>query len=100
MDNIFQICRSFSKTIQNGRTLRSTYTHMRGELDELEIEIENTEQDRPQGPDGIIGESIDVIACALDIINQATQHMSDSMVEELCSKLMQTKCQKWADNYS
>lgn len=99
MANQFQIVRSFSKLVQNGRTLDSTHDHMLGESIELKEEIQKAQRGETPGTDGIIGEAIDVIACAYDIINQATAHLSDAEVEALCDRLMQTKCEKWARVY-
>jgi hypothetical protein len=73
---------------------------MMGESVELKDEITKAELGEDPGPDGIIGESLDVIACAYDIINQVTMHMSDEEVESLCNRIMIAKCEKWARVYS
>jgi hypothetical protein len=63
------------------------------EVAELEIELDLHERDEPAGPDGIVGEAIDVIACLLDLI---IVHCP-SITEEDLNVLMRLKCQKWAD---
>lgn len=67
------------------------YDHMIDEVDELRDELKLHAEGNPPGPDGIVGESIDVIACALDLI---FKHAPDITYEQLCV-LMQKKCDKW-----
>jgi len=94
-NNLVDIVRQFSHRVQNNRTLSSTSSHMRGEIDELDEEILKLNSGTEPGPDGIVGESIDVIACALDIIFRHAPEITDSELADL----MLLKCQKWEDNY-
>ncbi len=96
MFNTVDLVRDFSKRIKNGRTLRSISDHMRGEHIELDEEIEKVEQGVTEGTDGIVGESIDVIACALDAI---FLHKPDITDEEIYN-IMDRKCKKWVEKYS
>jgi hypothetical protein len=89
------IVRHFASVIQNGRTLRDISRHTHGELLELDEEIDKLEEGTPQGSDGIVGESIDIIACALDAI---FVHAPQTTNEEICQILL-TKCEKWARRY-
>lgn len=96
MFNTVDLVRNFSKLINNGRTLRSISEHMRGEHIELDEEIEKVEQGVDEGADGVVGESIDVIACALDAI---FQHKPDITDEEIYT-IMDRKCRKWVQKYA
>ncbi|MNV43263.1 hypothetical protein D3C71_1349720 [compost metagenome] len=95
MFNTIALVRDYSKLIKNGRTQRSISAHMRGEHDELDIEIEKVEQGLSEGPDGIVGENIDIIACALDSI---FEHAPDITDEEIYN-IMDRKCRKWVEKY-
>jgi hypothetical protein len=46
---------------------------------------------KTEGPDGVIGEAVDVLICALDIIKV---HKPEITEEEII-KLVQDKCAKW-----
>jgi len=92
MTTLTEIVRSFTKRIRNGRTNTSILAHMRSEVDELDAEIQNGNI----GEDGILGESIDIIACALDMIFENYPDIS----EEELARIMQAKCEKWERKYS
>ena len=68
---------------------------MDGEVLELREEIEKVKLGLPPGPDGIVGENIDVIACALDSIFEAAPDITD----EQLAAIMFAKCNKWARKY-
>jgi hypothetical protein len=82
------IVRRYTAMIRNGRTPKTIIAHMRGEVEELQAEIDGT----GDGRDGIVGENIDVIACALDMIFEVQPNITD---EEL-DAIMEAKCAKWA----
>lgn len=96
MSQIVSIVRLYSKEIQNGRTLRDIAEHTQSELVELNEEIEKVEKGEDEGSDGIVGEAIDIIACALDAI---FKHQPDITEAEL-DALMYKKCEKWKRYYS
>jgi NTP pyrophosphatase (non-canonical NTP hydrolase) len=82
-----------SDKIKNGRTLIRTLAHTMAEVGELaeEIVIANGFSYKQPGEDGIVGEAIDVILCALDII-----HKHDPLVtEEDLEKIAIRKLAKW-----
>jgi len=89
------IVRQFSKKIQNGRTILDAARHTESELVELYDEIEKKAQGMPPGPDGIVGEALDIIACALDVIFVEAPETTN---EEICATLLR-KCEKWARRY-
>lgn len=65
-----------------------------GELAE-EINISQGFIQKPEGKDGVIGEAIDVIQCALDIIWLHTPSITEEEVLELLSK----KNTKWESKF-
>lgn len=89
------IVRHFATVIQNGRTVADAARHAGGELTELNEEIALKDQGLAPGPDGIVGEAIDLIACALDIIFVEAPETTN---EEICAILLR-KCEKWARRY-
>ena len=86
-----------AKQINNGRTQDDVFKHMMTEVGELaqEICIRDGIIDKPVGADGIIGEAIDVIACALDIIYLENPEITTADIEEI----MQRKLKKWINKY-
>lgn len=89
------IVRYFAGAIQNGRTLQDIARHTESELTELYEEVAKVQSDQPEGDDGIVGESVDIIACALDAI---FVHRPQTTNEEICEILLR-KCEKWARRY-
>lgn len=89
------IVRYFSRVIDNGRTLDDVSRHTKSEVIELDEEIVKVNSGLAEGKDGILGESVDIIACALDAI---FLHRPETTNEEITSLLL-TKCQKWARRY-
>jgi hypothetical protein len=61
---------SVSEQVENARSLQDVLTHLVTEVGELALEIQISEGKsyKNSGSDGIVGEAIDVIVCALDII--------------------------------
>ena len=84
-----------SDEINNERTLQDILTHLVTEVGELatEIQIQEGKSYKIEGKDGVIGEAIDVIACALDIIHIAEPGFTDLDLQVG----MQRKLQKWKD---
>jgi len=89
------IVRHFSRKIQNGRTILDAARHTERELVELYEEIEKKVMGLPPGPDGIVGEALDIIACALDVIFVEAPETTN---EEINATLLR-KCEKWARRY-
>jgi NTP pyrophosphatase (non-canonical NTP hydrolase) len=84
-----------SEQVNDGRTLQDVLTHMITEVGELaqEIQIDTGKSNRLPSADGVVGEAIDVVACALDVIHL----QSPSLTEEDLVAIMQLKLQKWKD---
>jgi hypothetical protein len=93
--NPIDIVRHFSFLIENGRQLEDASRHTSDELRELNEEIAIVRAGGEEGKDGVVGEAIDVIACALDII---FLHAPETTDEQINSILL-AKCEKWARRY-
>lgn len=93
--NPLDIVRHFAAEIKNGRELKDIIRHSKGEIAEIEEEMDLLDRGEDPGKDGIVGEAIDVIACMLDLIFTAAPHTTD---EEICAILL-AKCEKWARRY-
>jgi hypothetical protein len=78
------------------RTPDDIFGHLRGEVEELNIELFIHRVGQPAGPDGIAGEIIDCIACLVDLYQQ---HDPNSNEEEFI-QLYQKKLDKWKEKYS
>lgn len=82
-----------SKQIKDGRTQDDVFKYMMTEVGELAMEmcIRDGFTDRLAGEDGVVGEAIDIIACALDIIYLKRPDITDAELEAV----MQRKLAKW-----
>jgi hypothetical protein len=90
--DLVALVREYAHNIKNGRTIENVHTYLCDEVTELGIEVYTDEP----GEDGIAGEAIDVILCALDLIFLAAPEMTDIEILEYANK----KCQKWSWKYS
>lgn len=90
-DSLIGMVRAYSERIKNGRTIENVNTYLNDEATELTQEVYT---DVP-GEDGIHGEAIDVILCALDIIFLAAPDMTDEDIVNYA----RVKCEKWARKY-
>lgn len=90
---IFKIVQNYSSLIEDGRTHHDVLAYMMTELGELseEIIIANGKSYKDPGVDGIIGEAVDVILCALDMINISNPQMTEDEILEIVIR----KCKKW-----
>jgi hypothetical protein len=88
---MFELVKEYSNNIQNGRTVFNVLQHMKGEVIELTEEICGA-----NGPDGILGEAVDVLLCVLDIICIDNPNITS---EEL-NIIMLKKLNKWKRRYS
>lgn len=66
-----------SDSIKNGRTLRDVFRHGQDEMDELDAELVQAQNGLQPGPDGVVGEAIDVILCMLDLIHLERPDMTE-----------------------
>lgn len=93
---MIEIVREFAIRINNGRTLQTIIDHMKGEVVECQDEINLVQAGKPEGEDGVIGEAIDIIQCALDLIFE----IDPNITEEELNAIMLRKCEKWLRYYS
>jgi transcriptional regulator with XRE-family HTH domain len=91
MSRMLEIVRHYALGIRNGRKPADAFKHLKSEVEELGVEIENG----GTGADGIKGEVMDVINCALDILFLVHP---ETALDEL-DALMEAKCQKWVTKY-
>lgn len=99
MDTLYQVVRSASEYV-NGRelivkkrNLYSIFASLASEVGELgeEIAIENGHSYKSKGDDGVVGEAIDVIVTALDLITVANPELTEKEIIELARR----KVGKW-----
>lgn len=80
--------------LKEGSPLLAKMSHLTAEVGELAEEInilhEQPVNKRP-GEDGIVGEAIDVILCALDIVRMINPLITEKEIEEFASR----KLAKW-----
>lgn len=91
--NMFDIVKRASRQVNDNRSYNDILNHMIQETGELatEIAIINGKSYKEAGSDGIVGEAVDIIACALDIILKTDPGISET---ELLS-ILHNKCNKW-----
>lgn len=94
-ETLVSIVRVFNKRVRNGRTQDTIVEHMSGEVVELKEEIEKDKLGLAPGSDGIVGENLDIIACALDSIFEHAPEITD----EQLNRILITKCEKWERKY-
>lgn len=97
-DTLFSIVRDASVQVDelgHKRSLNSVLLAAQAELGECadEVLILSGDSYKTTGPDGVIGEAIDAIACLLDAI-----YVTDpDFTEQMLNDYMKLKCQKWID---
>lgn len=89
-------CNMLIDKVKNNRTLSTVLLHLVQELGELttEIQIEGGHIQKTPSDDGIVGEAIDVIICALDIIRIHDPEITEEEIISYCQK----KLNKWLKN--
>ncbi len=92
-NNLIALVREYSNRIKNGRKPEDVLNHLRLEVKELDQEFDLI--DKSPGVDGISGECVDVILCALDLIFMNSPDWTDEQILEYANK----KCQKWENKY-
>lgn len=84
LDKTLEVC----QRIENDRTISGVFDHAKSEMDELSEEILRFLDDQEPGPDGVVGEAIDVIICMVDIIYKKNPSISKEQIYFLiCQKL-------------
>lgn len=88
---MIDLIRKYCEEIDYPRTKEDIFTHLVREVEELDEEIN---PDIP-GPDGVFGESIDVILCAFDLIFRDNPDITN---EEIMAYTLK-KLEKWKAKY-
>ncbi|NTF18002.1 hypothetical protein G6L37_06265 [Agrobacterium rubi] len=92
MSKSIEIVQHYSREIRNDRTPMDALEHLEEEVAELKLEIKNGNT----GPDGVKGETIDVVNCALDVLFLVHPEITIAEIDAL----MEAKCRKWMAKYS
>jgi NTP pyrophosphatase (non-canonical NTP hydrolase) len=91
--SIFSTVKNYSSLIEDGRTQHNVLAYTMTEVGELaeEIIIQHGHSYKDPGVDGVIGEAVDVIICALDMINISNPQITEDEILEIVIR----KCKKW-----
>lgn len=87
MTDLLTMVRTYSEQVCDGRTVQGIYMHLLGEIGELSHEVHGS----VPGEDGVAGEAIDVMLCAIDMIFKARPDWTDADIVAYAER----KCQKW-----
>jgi hypothetical protein len=89
LETIFAAC----DIIKDGRGSYAILASLTSELGELatEVAVQQGHDNRPAGVDGIFGEAVDVILCAVDMIRTNYPSVTDEDIH----KVVAYKCNKW-----
>jgi hypothetical protein len=82
-----------AKQIETSRTLSDIMQHTTTELGELQMEViiaEGKSYKQP-GKDGVIGEAIDLIICAVDLIHKMDPNITEQQLQSIADR----KLLKW-----
>lgn len=92
--NFLQMVETASRTVGNKKSdqpfVMISLTEEVGELAQ-ELKISHGQRTGPAGKDGVVGEAIDTILCALDIIHSEVGHLDETY---LCV-MAEPKIRKW-----
>lgn len=97
MDTLYQIVQSASEYAdtfeRKKRTTYSILSSVTAEVGELaeEVAIKNGDSYKTEGVDGVVGEAVDVIIAALDLIWVADPTLTEYQISEIAK----AKCAKW-----
>lgn len=101
MITLFEVTKRGSKEADRlsiiNRTLHSVQAHLVSEIGELaeEVNIATGFSTKTQGSDGLVGEAVDIIQCALDFIHIVDPTITEAQLVEI----MEKKQAKWLNNY-
>lgn len=87
------VIRSASRLIKNGREPKDVLMALMEEVGELatEVAIDDGFKNKEPSEDGIVGEAIDVMLCALDVVFVAYPELTEKEINAITLK----KCNKW-----
>lgn len=92
---MFDITKEYTSKIVNDRTDSTILNHAYDEYNELSDEVWLKANGRTPGEDGIIGESVDVILCMMDLIHRNYPQLT----EEEFNTVVKKKLDKWYRKY-
>lgn len=87
MKDLVALVRTYSERVKNDRTVEDILEYLHDEVSELDGEVIGYDR----GEDGIPGEAIDVMLCALDLIYKSAPDWTDQDIVAYAEK----KCEKW-----
>lgn len=81
------------------RTKADVLVALMEEVGELatEISVDSGYSTKPEGKDGIVGEAIDIIICALDMIWVSSPNTTEAELEDHVMKILRVKLEKWKE---
>ena len=91
MNDLIALVRTYSERVKNDRTVDDILEYLHNEVEELDGEVIGYDR----GEDGIPGEAVDVMLCALDMIYKSAPDWTDEDILAYAKK----KCEKWAKKY-
>lgn len=86
-----------SRRIKNGRNRQSVLAYLMEEVGELatEVNIKEGHSNKGEGKDGIVGEAVDVILCAVDMIFVNNPEVTEEEVQAI----IESKLSKWRNKF-
>lgn len=91
---MFETILEYCDRIKNGRTEDDILDALFEEHDELDKELQRFACDGSSGEDGIIGEAIDILLCAVDY-----ERKKNSITAEELEAIVKRKLDKWERVY-
>ena len=85
----------YSNEIQNDRNELSILSHLLSEVSELDVEVALHFDGMHPGDDGIMGEAVDVILCAVDLIHRTNPDVTEADIMTVVAR----KLEKWKALY-
>lgn len=87
-----------SRVIANNRNRQSVLAYLMEEAGELatEVNIKEGHSEKPEGKDGILGEAVDVVLCAVDMIYIDNPEITE---EEILA-VIRKKLAKWRGKFA
>jgi hypothetical protein len=94
--DLFETVRAVGSRIKDDRNQYKVLASATEELGELaqEIRVANGDSYKPEGKDGVVGEAVDLIACALDLIYITKPNITSAELNDM----LRPKCAKWLKN--
>ena len=99
LDYVFDACRDIGHNRTHQFEILASMCEEMGEL-ATEVQIELGTKNREVGPDGVAGEAVDVILCALDMFHTITINHTREERIQLLKDIIYTKTDKWVTKYA